>query len=120
MKKILLIEDEPDISELIKVFLESYRFKVVTALDGEDGFKKFLNEHPDLIILDVILPKLNGFEVCRKIKIEYDSPIPVLMLTAQDSDTDRIIGRVKGADFYMTKPFGANELLMNINALLNH
>ena len=118
MKKILLIEDEPDISELIKALLEIYHYRVVIAMDGEAGLAKFIIEHPDLIILDVMLPKLNGYEVCRKIKIEHDSRTPILMLTAQTTDTDRIVGRVKGADFYMTKPFGAHELLTNINSLL--
>ena len=118
MKTILLIEDELDISELVKALLEIYHYKVITAMDGAQGLMRFLNEAPDLIILDVMLPKLNGHEVCRKIRVDHDSRTPILMLTAQDSDTDRIIGRVRGADFYMTKPFGANELLSNVNFLL--
>ena len=120
MRKILIIEDELDIVELLKNRLELYNYQVITAFDGQDGFAKFLNEQPDLIILDLMLPKINGYEVCRKIRREKDDKTPILMLTAKDTDVDKIVGRVKGADQYMTKPFVAEELLDTVKLLLKN
>jgi len=99
--------------------LEANHYKVITALDGEDGFAQFLKEEPDLIILDLMLPKISGNEVCRRIRREEEDHTRILMLTSKNQDTDRIIGRVQGADTYMTKPFEGQELLKEVELLLN-
>ncbi len=118
LKKILIIEDDPDITELLRNRLKFHDYEVITATDGEDGFLKFLKEHPDLIILDLMLPKISGHEICRKIRREKEDKIPILMLTAKNEDADKIVGRVEGADKYMTKPFSADELLNEVKFLL--
>ena len=120
MHKILIIEDEPEILELLKGRLESENYQVMTASNGEDGFLKFLKEQPDLVILDLMLPGINGYEVCRKIRIGEQSKTPVLMLTAISQDADRIVGRLRGANQYMTKPFKAHEVLAQVKLLLNN
>ena len=120
MHKILIIEDEPEILELLKGRLESENYQVMTAPHGEDGFSKFLKEQPDLVILDLMLPGINGYEVCRKIRIGEQSKIPILMLTALSQDADRIVGRLRGANQYMTKPFKADEVLAQVKLLLNN
>ncbi len=119
MKKILIIEDEIAIIELLRARLEFLNFEVIVALNGEEGFLGFLNEQPDLIILDLMLPKISGYEVCRKIRREKHDNTPIIMLSAKGEDADRIVGRVKGADQYVTKPFKAEELLYKINLLLD-
>jgi two-component system OmpR family response regulator len=116
---ILIIEDDQDIRELISIRLTEENYTVITAIDGEEGLKKFKQEHPDLIILDLNLPKISGYEVCRKIRREEDDDTPILMLTAQNKDVDRIIGRVKGANSYMAKPFKAEKLLNEVKILLS-
>lgn len=119
-KKILLIEDDRDLSKIISFQIEEWGFDVVAALDGEDGLLKAKEEAPSLIILDLILPKLPGEEVCRQLKKDESlRDIPVIMLTAKAEDVDRIVGRVIGADCYLTKPFDAQELLEEINTLMN-
>jgi len=119
-KKILVVEDETGMAKLLTLELTQNGYDVVCACDGEDGFAKYKMERPDLIILDIMLPKLNGYEVCRKIRREEeDNDTPILMLTAKKEDVDRIVGGVVGAQKYLTKPFDAEHLLSEIKELLD-
>jgi len=115
-KKILIIEDEKPISEIISFNLEQEGFKVSTAFDGEEALKKVYQFQPDLIILDLMLPKLDGFQVCRKIRENFTTPI--IMLTAKEEEVDKVLGLELGADDYVTKPFGMRELIARIKANL--
>lgn len=117
-KKILIIEDDPEILQITKHVLELNGYVLSTALDGEAGLQKTKQEMPDVVILDLGLPKINGKEVCKEIKkTEKTKNIPVIILSGRNSDADKIIGKVIGADYYMTKPFQFEELLENITAL---
>ncbi|MDD5771820.1 MAG: response regulator, partial [Candidatus Omnitrophica bacterium] len=103
-KKILVVDDEADFLKLLRLNLEAEDYIVITALDGEEALSKLKSEKPDAVILDIMLPKLNGEEVCRCIRSDLSlSATPVIMLTGKDSDTDRIVSRVIGADIYITK-----------------
>lgn len=118
-KKILIIDDEKDMVELLRIELEHENYSVISAYDGEEGLKKYHDEYPHLIILDLTLPKVNGFGVCRNIRWDKkDMKTPILMLTAKKEDADRIIGRVMGAQAYMTKPFEIKDLLREVEILL--
>jgi len=118
-KRILIVDDEPGIITTVKYVLEEKGFDVSTAYDGEEGLRKAKYDRPDLVILDLNLPKLIGEEVCREIrKDRLILDTPIIMLTAKKSEVDRIIGRVIGADYYMTKPFDFVELLGKIHDLL--
>jgi two-component system alkaline phosphatase synthesis response regulator PhoP len=105
-KKILVVEDETELVAALKVRLETQDYEVVTAFDGEDGLRKAREEEPDLIILDVMLPKMDGFKVARLLKFDerYKS-IPIIMLTAKSEQEDKALGEETGADEYITKPF---------------
>lgn len=119
-KKILVVEDETVMANLLKVELTASGYDVICAGDGESGFAQYESEKPDLIILDIMLPKLNGYEVCRKIRREKeDNDTPIIMLTAKSSDVDRVVGGVIGAHKYIPKPFEAEHLLREIDTLLN-
>lgn len=115
-KKILLVEDEKTLAKALKFNLEKEGFKVSTAFDGEEALELFTKERPDLIILDLMLPKIDGFELCRRLRRSSD--VPIIMLTARDEDIDKILGLELGADDYMTKPFNTRELLARIKAIL--
>ncbi len=115
-KNILIVEDEKPIAEIIKFNLEKEGYKAHIAYDGEDGLHKAITLSPDLILLDVMLPKLDGFQVCRKIR--ETSMVPILMLTAKEEEVDKVLGLEMGADDYITKPFGMRELLARIKANL--
>ena len=117
MKKILIIEDEENMVEGLRFNLEARNYVVIDALDGETGLKKAAGEQPDLIILDLMLPGLNGYEVCKRLK-ETIPEIPIVMLTAKSQESDIVTGLDLGADDYITKPFSILELLARINALL--
>lgn len=118
-KKILVIDDEKDLVALLSFHLTQAGYEVVMAFDGEEGYQKYEQELPDLIILDLKMPKLNGFEVCRRIRREKkDLQVPILMLTALQDDADRLIGKVVGAQRYMTKPFKIEELLQEVEWLM--
>ena len=118
-KKILIIEDSIFICQILEMDLRKNGFEVSVACDGKTGLKKAKKEKPDLIILDLVLPKLPGEQVCKEIKKdEQCRGIPIIMLTAKGSDTDRIIGRVIGADSYMSKPFDIHILLEEIARLI--
>ncbi|RJX35173.1 MAG: DNA-binding response regulator [Desulfarculus sp.] len=116
---VLLVEDEKDIQTVVEFNLERAGFKVLKATDGLDGLRRAQSEHPDLVVLDLMLPGLDGKEVCRRLKQGEDTRhIPILMLTALSSETDRIIGFEIGADDYLTKPFSPRELVLRVQAIL--
>jgi two-component system response regulator VicR len=113
-KKILIIEDEKAISDIIKFNLAKEGFDADTAYDGQDGLEKALAGKPDLILLDVMLPLMDGFEVCKRVR--ESSMVPILMLTAKEEEVDKVLGLELGADDYITKPFGMRELIARIRA----
>ena len=116
MKKILIVEDEHDMVTGLKFNLEARDYTVIAAYDGETGYKKALAEKPDLVILDLMLPKLNGYEVCKMLKKEIPD-LPIIMLTAKSQEAEIVTGLELGADDYITKPFSVLELIARINAL---
>ena len=117
MKKILIIEDEVNMIEGLRFNLEARDYTVIASQDGETGLKRAVEEQPDLIILDLMLPGINGYEVCKKLK-GSNPEIPIVMLTAKSQESDIITGLDLGADDYITKPFSILELLARINAML--
>ena len=114
---ILLVDDEPSIIELSRMYLEREGFRIASAKDGEAALTAATREHPALIVLDLMLPKLDGFEVCRRLRAAND-PAAILMLTARDEDIDKILGLELGADDYLTKPFNPRELVARVKAIL--
>ncbi len=116
MKKVLVIEDEENIASFIKMELEYEGYTVDTSSDGKDGLNNALDNNYDIIILDLMLPTLNGLEVCRRLRKEKQTPI--IMLTARDSVMDKVSGLQMGADDYIAKPFAIEELLARIDAIL--
>jgi DNA-binding response OmpR family regulator len=116
MKTILVIDDERNIVELVRLYLEKEGWAVIAAGNGEDGLELHRRHEPDLVILDLMLPRLDGFEVCRELRRRGDTPI--LMLTARDDDVDSIVGLELGADDYVTKPFNPRALVARVRAIL--
>jgi len=116
MKKILIVEDEKDMVTGLKFNLEARDYNVITSYDGETGYMMALKEKPDLVILDLMLPKLNGYEVCKILKKEIPD-LPIIMLTAKSQEAEIVTGLELGADDYITKPFSVLELLARISAL---
>ncbi len=114
---ILLVDDEASIVQLAQMYLEREGYRVQSVGDGQQALQTVRTSRPDLIVLDVMLPGLDGFEVCRRIRAE-DHALPILMLTARDEDIDKILGLELGADDYMTKPFNPRELVARIRAIL--
>jgi DNA-binding response OmpR family regulator len=117
MEKALIIEDDQDISNLISIHLADMQFSVDTAFDGKEGLMKALNNSYRIIILDIRLPGLDGFEVCKKLRQEKNHT-PVLMVTSKSEEIDKIIGLEIGADDYLTKPFSIRELMARVKAIL--
>ena len=115
-KRILVVDDEMSIVNILKVNLEKGGYDVLTAMDGEEGLITALTEDVDLVLLDVMLPKMDGFEVCKKIR--QKSEVPILMLTARSEEIDKILGLEPGADDYVTKPFSVRELMARVKANL--
>ncbi|HVS31150.1 MAG TPA: response regulator transcription factor [Thermoanaerobaculia bacterium] len=115
--RILVIEDDPALLRGLADNLRCESYDVLTASDGEQGLHSLLESHPDLVILDLMLPRLSGYEICRKVRQEKITT-PVLMLTARGEEADRILGLDLGADDYVTKPFSIRELLARVRALL--
>ena len=114
-KKVLIVDDEPDIVETIQFMLESEGLECLAAYDGEDALLKARTENPDLILLDIMLPKMDGYKVCRLLKFdEKYKDIPIIMLTAKAQDADKLIGKETGADEYVCKPFVMDELVRMI------
>lgn len=116
-KKILAVDDESSIIDLLKFNIEKEGFSFISASDGEDGLNKVINEKPDLVLLDVMLPKMDGLTVCKKIRQENIN-IPVIMLSARGEEIDKILGLEIGADDYITKPFSTRELIARVKANL--
>jgi len=116
MKKILLVEDDLEIINLLELHLSDLPATILKATDGEAGLELALTEQPDLVLLDLMLPKMDGIEVCRRIK-QKELVMPIIMLTAKSEEIDRIIGLEMGADDYITKPFSVRELLARVKAV---
>ncbi len=117
MKKILIIEDEPSIRELVSYNLQTNGYEALEAEDGTQGLAKARSEGPDLIILDIMLPGIDGYEICRTLRGEGNNT-PIIMLTAKSEEVDKVLGLEFGADDYIAKPFGIRELLARIKAVL--
>ncbi len=117
MSKILIVEDEPDMRRGLKDNLEFEGYEVTVAGDGEEGLKKILDGEYDLVLLDVMLPKMSGFDVCKTVRKRGNS-IPIILLTAKGEEIDKVLGLELGADDYVTKPFGLRELLARVKAAL--
>ena len=117
-KKILIVEDEVDIAQLVKVYLEKEGFRTATAKTGVEGLKLIRTDRPDMVVLDLMLPEMDGLEICKKIRTAPETALlPVLMLTAKAEESDTIIGLELGADDYVTKPFSPKVLVTRVKAL---
>lgn len=114
--QVLIIDDDPKLNRLLTEFLSGYGFRVHAAVTPSEGFKKLRRHKPDMVILDVMLPEMNGFDVCKKIR--RDSTVPIIMLTARGEPMDRVVGLELGADDYLPKPFEPRELVARIQAVL--
>lgn len=114
---ILLVDDEPNIIELAQLYLEREGFQVISAADGKEALEAVEKHHPALMVLDLMLPEVDGLEVCRTLRGKND-PVAILMLTARDEDIDKILGLELGADDYLTKPFNPRELVARVKAVL--
>ncbi|MFE4077192.1 MULTISPECIES: response regulator transcription factor [Peribacillus] len=116
-KKILVVDDEQSIVTLLQYNLEQSGYTVITALDGEQGLEAAVDIRPDLVVLDLMLPKMDGLEVCKQLR-QQKINIPILMLTAKDDEFDKVLGLELGADDYLTKPFSPREVVARIKAIL--
>ncbi len=116
-KKVLIIEDDPDIGDLLELHLKDLDMNLDRAVDGESGLDKALDNEYELVILDLMLPKMNGLDVCKKIR-EKKKSLPILMLTAKTEEFDKVLGLELGADDYLTKPFSIRELIARIKAII--
>ncbi len=114
--KILIIDDDPKLNDLLREYLTKFGFETISAIHPHEGLKLINNDQPDLIILDIMMPDMDGFEVCREIRKDYS--IPIIMLTARGEVTDRIVGLELGADDYLPKPFEPRELVARIQTVL--
>lgn len=114
--KILVVDDDQNICELLRLYLEKENFKVVIANDGQEAIEQFTANHPDMVLLDIMLPKLDGWQVCREIR-KY-SEKPIIMLTAKGETFDKVLGLELGADDYVVKPFDAKEVVARVKAVL--
>lgn len=120
-KRILVVDDDPLILDLIRFNLEAEGYNVITASDGFDALERARKEFPDMLVLDLMLPKMDGYKVCRILKFdEKYKNIPILMLTARAQESDKEMGLETGADAYMTKPFEPDELLEKVSKLLGN
>src|SRR2546427_6341973 len=117
MTRILIVEDEPNMVAGLRDNFEYEGYEVITAGDGAEGLGRALNEAPDLVVLDVMMPKMSGLDVCKQLKAKRPA-LPVIMLTARGQEVDKVVGLELGADDYVTKPFSIRELLARIKAVL--
>jgi two-component system alkaline phosphatase synthesis response regulator PhoP len=117
MMRILLVEDEENIRDVVKLNLEMEEYEVVATDNGKEALKNFKEQHFDLLILDVMLPEIDGYQICEQVRLT-NMDVPIIFLTAKDASTDRITGLKKGADDYLTKPFVLEELLLRVNNLI--
>ncbi|HEX9062032.1 MAG TPA: response regulator, partial [Clostridia bacterium] len=115
-KKVLIVDDEKNIVDILRFNLVKEGFETIEAYDGELGYEMAMSEKPDLILLDIMLPKMDGFTVCRKLR--QTSNTPILMLTAREEEVDKVLGLELGADDYITKPFSTRELMARVKANL--
>jgi len=115
-KKILVVDDEKKIVDIVKAYLERDGYRVIVAYDGRLALQMARSESPDLIVLDLMLPEVSGWDVCRTLRTE--SNVPIIMLTALDDDSDKIVGLELGADDYVVKPFNPKELVSRVRAVL--
>lgn len=115
---VLVVDDEPSILEVVELYLSQEGFRVVSASDGASALAAARRQRPDLVILDLMLPGMSGLEVCRILRSEASPPLPVIMLTARGSETDRVVGLELGADDYVVKPFSPRELVARVKAVL--
>src|SRR5436853_1037221 len=113
---ILLVDDEDAVQKLLAYPLERDGYRVVQARDGEEALNRFASQHVDLVVLDIMLPKLDGLEVCKRLRAASD--VPIIMLTARDDELDKVLGLELGADDYITKPFSIREFRSRVRALL--
>ena len=114
-KKVLIVEDEKNIVDILRFNLQRSGYDTIEAYDGEDGLNKAMLENPDLILLDVMLPKMIGFDVCKTLR-QMGNNVPVIILTAREEETDKVLGLEIGADDYITKPFSMRELIARVGA----
>src|SRR5271166_5974304 len=117
--RILVVDDEPEAVELVEFNLKQAGYAVVTAADGAEALKKARAQTPDLIVLDVMLPEMDGFEICKTLRLEAATArVPIVMLTAKAAEIDRVLGLELGADDYLTKPFSPRELLLRVKKII--
>jgi two-component system, OmpR family, response regulator len=117
MSKMMIVDDDPNIRELVSTLLQNHGIAACEAADGRDALQKALNDKPDLVIIDIMMPNMDGFELCRNLRQDYEN-IPILMLTAKGELASKVKGFGLGADDYLTKPFEDDELIIRIQALL--
>ena len=117
MSKIMVVDDDPNIRELISALLQNHGFEACEATDGRDALQKMTNDNPDLVIVDIMMPNMDGFELCHYLRQHYEN-MPVLMLTAKGELASKVKGFGLGADDYLTKPFEDDELILRVQALL--
>ena len=115
-ERILVVDDEANIVDLVTLYLEREGFRVDSAFDGATALEMIRDDEPSLVVLDIMLPEMDGFEVCRQVRAT--SEVPIIMLTARDEDIDKIVGLELGADDYLTKPFNPRELVARVKAIL--
>lgn len=119
MPKVLVVDDSWTDLTLIATPLRESGYQVITAVDGDEAFEKVLQERPQCVVLDVILPKQNGFQLCRRLKqLEQSRDIPIILISAKNTPLDKRWGLQQGADLYMTKPFSKDELLANVRSVI--
>lgn len=116
-QRILVVDDEPNIVHLARLYLERDGYQVLAVGDGQEALDTIAEQKPDLVVLDVMLPSVDGFEVCRQLRT-HDNNVPIIMVTARDDDIDKILGLELGADDYLTKPFNPRELVARVRAVL--
>jgi two-component system alkaline phosphatase synthesis response regulator PhoP len=117
MKKILIVDDEQPIRKLLEYNLKLEQYETITAVDGEEAIEKAITENPDIILLDLMLPKIDGIDVCKTLR-QREVNIPIIMLTAKGDELDKVLGLEIGADDYMTKPFSPREVIARVKAVL--
>ncbi|MBI2091576.1 MAG: response regulator [Deltaproteobacteria bacterium] len=118
-KKILIVDDEKDLVETLSFRLEAAGYAIITAFDGKEGLEKARSEKPDIVLLDIMMPKMDGYQVCRMLKFDDEyKHMPIIMLTARGQEQDKKTGENVGADDYVTKPFDSGDLLTRIKKLL--
>ncbi|MDX5473954.1 MAG: response regulator transcription factor [Bacillaceae bacterium] len=115
--KVLIVEDDPNICDLIQLYLEKEGYSSILSFDGEEGLAKFYDENPDFVLLDIMIPEMNGWLVCKMIRLE-NKDVPIIMLTGKGESYDKIRGLEMGADDYIVKPFDPNELVARMKAVL--